>query len=229
MAVTFSSLQTKLDRFADDELTTDASGDAEERRFTLPSRIDSWNWAQRYFVHHTPRQRSCTLEIDTDGRSAVLPDDFFEVYGIYDSYEETWWHRTSFKPGDYRALDDDTLEYWVWDGAIILETDEDHGTDDLTLYYWAYWPDVEFSVGDTDEDITYEQESVYTPKWAELALVHLCIAWCWQPMAITANDINEWRIRVDSGTPMHNPRQAAAWDHYKWYNAILGHVPEARG
>jgi hypothetical protein len=233
MPSAFSDLQDKLDRFMEDQLDTDASGDAKARRFPLPTRIYSWNWAQLVLVHHTPRQRSMTLEIDTDERSAVLPDDFFEVMGIYDSYEEYWWRRMSVQPGDYRDTDSDLPEYWIWDGKMLLERDIDIGSTDLTLYYWAYYPDVEFEVGTSEgeenpEDITYTQETVYTPRWAESAMLHLCTAFCWQPLSIEASDINEWRIEVDAGTPMHNPRQSAAWDHYRWWNELLGRISPAR-
>jgi len=228
MAVTFSSLQAKLNRFADDALREDAGGEAEARTFPLPLRIDGWNWAQRILVQHTPRQRSVTLEVDTDGRSAVLPDDFFEVYRIYDSEEEYWWRQMSSEPGQYRDPDSDLPEYWVWGDRMYLERDLDHGDDHLTLYYWAYYPDVEYAVGDTDEDITYQQETVYTPRWAESAMLHLTIAYCWQPGSVQASDINEWKIQVDAGTPMHNPRQAAAWDHYRWWTELMSQVSPAR-
>lgn len=226
--IAFSSLQAKLNRFADDALQTDAGGTAQDRTFPLPLRIDAWNWAQKVLVQHTPRQQSVTLEVDTDGRSAVLPDDFFDVHGIYDSEEEYWWRRMAVRPGDYRDPDSDIPEYWVWNDRMILERELDHGDDHLTLYYWAYYPDVEYEIGDTDEDITYEQETVYTPRWADPAMIHLAIAYCWQPGSVQASDINEWKIQVDSGTPMHNPRQAAAWDHYRWWNELMNQVTPAR-
>jgi len=228
MTKTFTDLQSKLNRFADDALQEDASGEAQARRFSLPLRIDGWNWAQDVFVHHTPRQQSASLTIDTGERSALLPDDFFDVKGIYDSYNEYWWSKVTFSEGDYRDPDSDIPQYWIWDDSMILEREVDYDVDYLTLYYWAYYPEIEYSVGSTDEDITYEHETIYVPRWAESALIHLAIAYCWQPGSMLANDINEWKISVDAGTPMHNPRQAAAWDHMRWYNELLRTVSPAR-
>jgi hypothetical protein len=236
MTIEFSSLQTQIDRFADDHLGVDAAGDAEDRRFSLPLRIDAWNWAQKVLVHHTPREQTATLTINSDGRSADLPSDFFDVHAMYDSDEEEWWQSMSIKPGGYRDdTDPDTSEYWTWGDTLYLErelgTDDDH----LTLYYWAYYPEIEYTVGLSDdgteenkEDITYSQSTVYTPRWSDTAMIHLCIAYCWQPGSIQASDINEWRIMVDAGTPMHNPRAAAAWDHYRWWNDLMAKVNPAR-
>lgn len=228
MTITFSSLQAKINRFADDALQTDAGGSAQPRIFPLPLRIDAWNWAQQVLVHHTPRQQSGTLSINSDGRSAVLPSDFFDVYGLYDSEEEYWWHRMTVYPGEYRDPDSDVPEYWIWDDEMILERELSTSDTNLTLYYWAYYPEIEFTVGDTDEDITYTSEVVYTPRWADPAMIHLTIAYCWQPGSVQASDINEWKIMVDSGTPMHNPRQAAAWDNYRWWNDLMAKVQPAR-
>jgi hypothetical protein len=224
MATTFTELQLKLDRFMDDTLIAGAP-----RRFPLPTRIYAWNWAQLHLVHHTPRQRSMILEIDTGGRSAVLPDDYFDVMGIYDSDNKYWWHRMSVQPGGYRDPDSDIPEYWIWDGKMMLERDITIGSTDLTLYYWAHYPKVKFAIGDDDEDIIYEQETIYTPDWAEIAMLFLCRAYCWQPGSAEASDINEWKIKVDAGTPMHNPRAAAAWDDFQWWNTLMGQVTPARG
>lgn len=230
----FSDLQTRIDWFADDALQEDAGGEAQARAFPLPLRIDGWNWAQRVFVQHTPLQESVTLTINEDGRSADLPDDFLDVYCIYDEDEERWWREMAVRSGGYRDPDSDVLEYWIWGDTLNLEYDLDTDDDHLTLYYWAYYPEIEYSIGEDDDgdedpnDITYSQEEIYTPDWAEPALIHLMVAYCWQPGSIQASDINEWRIMVDSGTPMHNPRQAAAWDHYRWYNDLMAQVEPAR-
>lgn len=221
---TFSSLQTKLDYFLDD-----AYVEGQARRFNLPLRLYAWNWAQKYFAqNHTPREQSVTLSIDSGGRSASLPSDFLDIRGVYDSDEEYWWREMAVEPGDYRHTDSDLPEFWVWEDSLVLERDVGSDFTDLTLYYWAYWPDIEFSVGDTDEDITYTQETIYTPDWAELALCHLTTAICWHPGYVLASDINEWKITVDAGTPMHNPRQAAARENLWWYNHLVSSVQPAR-
>jgi hypothetical protein len=220
---TFSSLQTKLDYFLDDAYSA-----GQARRFPLPTRLMAWNWAQKYFVNHTPREQSATLSIGTGGRQASLPDDFLAVKGIYDSGDEYWWREMEIKPGDYRHTDSDVPEFWIWGDTMYLERGMT-GSTDLTLYYWAYYPSITYTIGANDEAITYLSETIYTPSWAELPLCYLTTAICWHPGVVLASDINEWRIMVDAGTPMHNPRQAAAREALWWYNHLLGMVHPSRG
>ncbi len=222
MTTAFSVLQSKLDYFLDDEFQAGQS-----RRFPLPVRIHGWNWAQRFFVNHTPLQKSLVLNINEGGRTADLPNDFFSVKGLYDSEEEYWWSKLEIQAGGYREIDSDSAQYWIWNDVINLERQLLEDSEDLKLYYWAYYPDLEFTIGDDDEDITYTQGDVYTPKWAEVALMHLTTAFCWHPGSVLASDINQWRINVDSGTPMHNPRAAAAVSSLWWYNELVNKVHPA--
>ncbi len=220
---TISSLQTKLDYFLDD-----AYVEGQARRFSLPIRLYAWNWAQKYFVNHTPRQQSFNISFYSGGRSASLPTDFLAVKGVYDSDEEYWWQEMAIEPGDRRRIDSDVPYYWIWESDMHLERDVGADSTNLALYYWAYYPDIDFSIGDTDEDITYTQEDIYTPDWAELAMCHLTTAICWHPGYVLASDINEWKISIDSGTPMHNPRQAAARENLWWYHDLIASVQPAR-
>lgn len=219
---TFSSLQVKLDYFLDDAYSA-----GQARRFSLPVRLMAWNWAQKYFVNHTPREQSTTLTIGSGGRQASLPDDFLAIVGLYDSGDEYWWRGMEIKPGEFRHTDSDIPEYWKWGSTLYLERDMT-GSTDLTLYYYAYYPEITYTVGATDEDITYLSETIYTPGWAELALCHLTTAICWHPGAVLASDINEWKISVDAGSPLHNPREAAAREALWWYNTLLATVTPTR-
>ncbi len=218
----FADIQVKLDRFLGDGLPAE---EGQERTFPLPLRVDAWNWAQKYFANHTPREREAVLEIGEGGRQASLPDDFLAVRGVYDQQEGHWWYELPIRAGDFRPADSDAPEYWIWSSSMHLERDV--GSEDLTLYYWAYYPEIEFIVGEDNEDITYEQGDVYTPHWAELPLCYLTTAIAWHPGIVLASDINQWRIKVDSGTPMHNPREAAAREALWWYNRLLSEIQPA--
>lgn len=232
---TFSAIQDLIDRFADDALRTDAGGGAEPRTFPLPLRIDGWNWAQKVLMQHTPLQKSATLSINEGGRSADLPSDFFDMHGIYDSQEGYWWHQRPMEPVGYRDENADDPEFWIWGSGLVLERQLSTDNEDLALYYWAYYPEIEYTVAvgedgvEDPEDITYQQENVYTPRWSDAAMIHLAASYCWQPGGVEASDINQWNIMLDSGTPMDNPRQAAAWYHYRWWNDLMSKVNPARG
>jgi len=213
---TWDSVNDKLDLFLGKSWEADGTN-----LKSLPLRIEAWNWAQRVFVHHTPLQQYATLSFLAGGRSALLPEDYYAIDGIYDSTEERWWKPMRRRPGDIRYVDDEVLEYWVWADKIILENEYTVGATDLTLYYWAYYPDVTYNVETVGEDV------LMTPRWAELALAHLTTANIMQPMEVFASDINQYKIRIESGNPEHNPRAQSALYHLNWYNMLLSLHPPA--
>lgn len=226
MTTEFSDLQEELDYFLGDEARENAAGEIRDRTYPLPLRVYAWNWSQDLLCQHTPRQRSMTLEIDTGEYKALLPDDFIDVHGVYDEEDEVWWLQMQVEPGQRRYVDEETREYWFWGGEMRLQKDISYDDDRLTMYYWAYYPKVEFerTTEDSDENLRYIQPYIYTPRWAEGAMLHLVAAYCLQPQAIEAADINEYKIEIEAGTPLHNPRAQQAREHLWWWNTILDRV-----
>jgi hypothetical protein len=105
---------------------------------------------------------------------------------------------------------------------LYLEQDVD-SDDELTLLYYAYWPDVEVETLDGTSTVTSGE--IIIPVWAEHPCLHLASAYCLQPKATQAADIRNWNITVDSGTPIQNSRAVHAREHLWWWEAILQRVP----
>jgi hypothetical protein len=228
MITTWTKVNTKLDLVLYDAPRYNAAGELVTPLFSEPLRIECWNWAQRVLVHHTPRACSMTLVIETGEREAVLPDDFFAMQGIYDADNERWWSPVAWQPGDIRYADDKLETYWAFGDRLYLENTIEYSATNLTMYYWAYFPDVEYTLDDDGNVENLTQEILYTPQWAELALVHLCTATCMMPGEVFAADINEYKIRVDSGTPLHNPRKESAYFHLDMWHRLIDMFPPAR-
>ena len=228
MVTTWAKINGKLDQFLDDAPRYNAAGELTPPLFEEPLRIESWNWAQRVLVHHTPRARTMTLVLETGGREAVLPEDFYALQGLYDASNERWWRPVDWEPGNVRYADDDSERYWVFAGRLYLEDTVDVDSTDLTLYYWAYYPDVEYTTDDDGKVDTYKQDRIHTPFWAEPALGHLTACNCEFPKEIFAADINQYKIRVDSGNPLQNPRQQSALHHLDMWNRLIGLFPPVR-
>jgi hypothetical protein len=216
----WSDVNTKLNYFLGRD--SEAGGKQLKKQ---EMRIESWNWVQDVFVHHTPRQRSITLTIESGGRTANLPEDLYVVDRIYDSSNEKFWRPTNFYPGDIRYTDDDVLQFWIWDNTLTLESQLATTSTDLTLYYWAYYPKVEYSLDGTT--VLVEQGVIYTPRWAELALIHLTAASVFMPLEIEASDLNQWKIKVESGNPLQNPRAQSALYHLQWYDLLTAKFPKS--
>ena len=223
---TFSQINRRLDLF-----TTEPG--LPQPRFDIDLRVAGWNWAQQQLLTHTPRQMSIELVVDSGNRSAVLPSDFYAADGVYDSQRSIWWRPMRRHPGDIRFLDDDVTEFWTWGGEMRFEDSVEYGGGRLMLYYWAYYPDIAIQeIAEVDEikvASSYSQEQVYTPKQYEVALMHLTAAFCWTPFALSASDVNEYKIRIDSGTPIMNPRALQAREHLFWWDSIMDRFPPAMG
>ena len=209
----WSTLDSQLDDFFDD-----ASGGEIGQEYSQSLRVTSWNWAQRQLAMHTPRQRSVTLTIHSNRRSALLPEDFLAIRRIYDADGSRWLERVTQQKG--RRLADEELDlYWVWQNKLLFERSYEISSTDLTLYYWAYWPEVEQET--IGEDITNMADAVVVPPWSLLPLCHLTAAIVLQPGAVDAARLNEWKIKVDSGRPTDNPREIQAKAHWWWWNELM--------
>lgn len=220
MATTWSVINDKLTRMLDDVATGTMDFDTELR-------IDAWNWAQRQFVSHTPRQRKTTLKVESDNRTAILPEDFYEIARLYDPNDNYWWHLQSYSPTGTWDTDWDTKSYTVWGNTLYLNKDVDDD-DEFELWYYAYWPDVEYVTEGGSVVIT--SDKIIVPAWAEAPLVILTCAFCLQPKAIESAKNREFNIRVDSGRPTDNARAQEAWDLWRWYEILLStHPPLPRG
>lgn len=123
--------------------------------------------------------------------------------------------------GGYRSDSDELRQYWVWGNTLYLEAEKD--ADDLTLYYTAYWPDVEYeTVGGV---ATVTVNGIWVPKWAELPLLHLTAATCLVPGSIEAARQRNFNMTgSDIGNPIQNARAQQAREHLLWWTSLLGMV-----
>jgi len=216
---TWESIDGKLDLFL-----KDSQVEGGEYNYPLAMRIAAWNWATRMFAFHTPRQQKVVLSIGSDGRSAILPPDSLGVQRIYNADTQRWMRRMPVQMDTDRRMEDAELgQWWVWGGTLYLEQTFKTTSADLTLYYYAYWPDVEYKSVDGKEEVV--ENDIITPPWAEIALCHLTAAQCLVPGSIEAARLRQWNIRIDSGTPIQNSRAMQAREHLWWYNTLIGIVP----
>jgi hypothetical protein len=212
---TWDAINGKLCYFLDDN----PAGGAAAYQFALPLRIDAWNWAQRFFQNHTAREQEAEITIDESGRAAPLPPDLIDIAMIYDRTNERTYSLRRFSEGAYRSESDEYFAYWKWAGRLHFSRTVGKG-EKLTVEYFAAWPKIEYAVN--DGNVVIVRDEILVPEWAELALAHLTAATVLQPPAITAAMSNEYKIKIDSGTPLDNPREQQARAHLWWYNELIG-------
>jgi len=217
----WTDVNARLDEFLDDT-GLDQAGASATFEYAVQQRIAAWNWAQRMLVSHTPRQVTSVLTMNSDGRSAELPDDFYDVYRVLHLEDEIYLRPYGVPAsGSRRAKTSENNYYWSWGRRLIFERDVTTG--DIELYYWAYWPEVEYRVDNST--VTILSQEIAVPSWAVLPLCHLTAATCLQPGAIQAARTRQWNIEVDSGNPVQNSRASQSQEHLFWWNALLSKVP----
>ena len=221
MATTWLDISETLWRLLDDEI----SG-TETHTFSEELLVWAWNAAQRHFTHHTPRQHiDSPLVVESDGRTVILPEDYFDMGRLYDPTSDVWWQSMQWQPGGYYNPTSETKAYAVWGNKLRLYEDVSE-SNSYELWYYAYWPDVAYG-GDISAVV---EDKILTPAWAECALLHLAAAFALQPLAVQAAKTRQWNMKLDSGTPIQNSRAEEAWDLYKWYTVLIAqHTPLERG
>lgn len=217
MATTWATINARLSIFLNDEDGND---------FSLAQRVDGWNAAQRLLAaQHTPRSRIASLVLRADGRSAVLPEDFLAIAGIYDGDDSEWWQAAEYPTrASWRADDENLNLWWIWGDILYFERDVD-SSDDLSLYYWSYWPEMEVeTVNSVDAEV---RGDIAIPRWAELPCCYLTAAYCLEPGAMQAADLRQWGMSDDSGNPLQNSRALQARENLWWWDELLRRVKPA--
>jgi len=215
---TWSTVDDMLQRMLDD-----VPDDVDDEEFNEQARVDAWNWSQRHFVHHTPRQRIQTgLTIEADGRTVVLPHDFYEMGRLYDPVDVLWWQQQLWQPGGTYDKTWEHSVFTVWGGILYLY-DDVPSSNSFELWYYAYWPDVVYRT--ESGSVVIEEDKILIPVWAEAALVHLATAFALQPQAVQAAKTRQWNIKVDSGRPTDNSRAVQTRELLWWYNVLVGAYP----
>jgi len=219
--ITWSEVDARLTRFLKDPENLDSE---DEHLYDQALRIDAWNQAQRVLAQqHTPRQMSTTLSFEST-RIAILPEDFIEVWRIYDADEQRWLRPLDNpQPGAVRYDDNEDPVYWVWGNQLLLEKTVSLTSTDLTMYYWGYWPEVEYEL-EADESYTITEGTVTVPRWAVSALEHLASALILTPGSIESARVRTWNMKIDSGIPTNNALLEASKNHLWWWNSLLSMV-----
>ena len=218
--ITWTDLSSTLSRLLDD---------ADEAEFSEQDKIWAWNAAQRHFVTHTPRQQIQTgLTVSSSGRELQLPDDFFSMGRLWGSVNERYWTPAGeFAPGAYDDATSNNEVYTLWGNTMYLGDDVPE-SNTFKLWYYAYWPDIEFNL--VDSVVTVTAEDILVPMWAETALSFLTAAFVLLTKSVQSAMVRTWNMNIDSGNPLQNSRVQEAWDKYKWYvELIRPHSPLVQG
>ncbi len=180
------------------------------------------NMALRHFANtHTARTSTQTFNGDGSTRDFELPSDYISMYSVYSEDGEMFFEPIPDIPGaawdqSAEATSVRPYSYQEWpEGTLHLLHAPAEQSDELALIvrYFATWPEY----GDSDGPIQ--------PLWCNDAILSLAIASSYVSSLSDMSFLNEFRTRVDSGNPMHNPIMDAYDKMIERYTWLLSSHP----
>lgn len=213
MAATWAELETELIAMLGSAIVHDS--DTRKR----------WiNSAMQHFANqHTARTLTVTFNGDGTTRDFVLPSDYIDMYSVYAEQEEMFYEPIPDIPGVAWDTEPDAglsvrpFAYQEWPVGTLHVTYAPPKLDDsdaLVVRYFGHW----LTFGDSDEELP--------PVWAHEAILSMSVAHAYIPSLSDLSFLNEFRTRVDSGNPMHNPIIQAYDKMIERYEYLLSSRPK---
>jgi len=197
----------------------------------------SWfNKAQRHFAAtHTAALRTTTFTGDGSTRSFALPADYLQIYGVFQEDADGMLEPKDLRPGTEWSLEDtDTsaassvslvpnvprpFGYIEWPrGYLDLFIAPASGSV-VKVWYYGYWTEV------VEDEEGVDSSVIEPPLWAHEALQLYTLAMSNIPNFSDASVLNEYKTKVDSGSPLHNPLIQAHDALMKRYRDALASFP----
>jgi len=158
--------------------------------------------AHEAVMPYIPKFSMVTLTSGSDGDSFALPSNLYSVQSIQVVETGRFIPKATLAPLTVRSIaqdDNDWSEYPQ--GYLSLSAPLDEG-DELKIYYFAYW-----NKPASETDLTFVIE---VPLAASIGMQLYAASQCLLAKSSNSANIRQFNIRVDSGTPEHNPLKVQA-------------------
>ena len=176
--------------------------------------LDGIGAALRALNQYCPKQSSTTLAAGST--TYTLPSDCFDVEAVIDNDTGKIFKRILLVPGQ-NLSDLFSGNAWILSptGSItFLETTES----DITLHYLANWY---VPTSDDNDDLILEP-----PESLKTGLLFYSTAYCLVPGAQSSGETGQWKTKIDSGNPEHNPLMKVANWLIKWAEIEWSRQPQ---
>jgi len=158
---------------------------------------DAITAAHRAILPWVPKLQVAELTAGSDGDTFTLPSDVYEVQAVQTLSDYLFISKATLGSGTARGnsqADNDWIE--APNGTLSLSVALSEG-DLLNIYYLAYWSE---PPGTGSSSFVIE-----VPREAHNGMVYYAVSHCLLTAALDAASIGQFKTRVDSGNPEHNP------------------------
>lgn len=176
-------------------------GDPSSASYPDPLRLICFNRATEFLAAtHTALFKKASLVVS--GGIGTYPADLIKLGGVQTADKE-WIEPRIIEPGEI-SPPNTYLE--MHDGIHF----DPAPIGDLTAYYYAAYPKM------------VDNNSVVTlPSWAEVAVLHLAIAFILTPGAIGTASLRRFQREEEAGAPQDNPMRVQAKFHMDLYYEVV--------
>lgn len=159
--------------------------------------------------------KKAIASLSTSGATQSLPVDFYAAEAVLDDNGDTL-PRVRLLEGEYFGSSMETNGWLLFPSGSITFSETPSAA--YTLYYLAHWTKPDTSTNDDDE--------LEIPDYAVVPVSFYAAAYCVIPDAVSITEVTQWKTRVDSGNPEHNPRQQSIMFLMKLFKDSLQRVPK---
>ncbi len=181
------------------------------------------NMGLRHFANtHTALKQTVTFDGDGETVDFDFPNDYIQIYSVYVEREEMFYEPISDIPGAAWDVEADPgasvrpYAYQEWpEGTLHLTFAPPVYSDanSLVVRYFGFYPEFDDSDGPSQ------------PIWANDAILSMAVANSYVASLSDMSFLHEFRSKVDSGNPMHNPIIQAYDKMIERYNWLLSSHP----
>jgi hypothetical protein len=209
MAISFGALKAVVIRLTADEINTEITDvvtgkvtSAELLKDAISSGLRAilpWAWKTKVY------------SIVNDTTALELPSDVYRVEGVYDSNNNSYLNETIMSAGYPRASEAGNIWLEYPEGYLTFGDALDNGGD---LYYAAYWAEP-----------TLDDEIIEAPAMIIPGLAFYAASYCLLPRALSAGNLGQYKMKVDSGVPTDNPIMDMSNAFMKRFELEMSRIP----
>jgi hypothetical protein len=159
--------------------------------------FDAITAAHRAILPWVPKLQVAVLTAGSDGDTFNLPTDVYEMQAVQTISDYLFIPKATLAYGTARG-NPNAQNDWIEapDGYLSLSTALSENAQ-INLYYFAFWGEPPLATSSTFP--------IEVPKHAHNGMVYYAASHCLLTASLDAASIGQFKTRVDSGNPEHNP------------------------
>lgn len=150
-----------------------------------------------------PNYKSVTVDVSSgSGGVYALPSDVYDIQSVRVGTGK-YLPRATLAAGTARSISTVDLD-WIENPKGYLSLSRSDLEDDIDVHYLAYWPKPSLP--------TSTSFAIVVPECGHMGMIYYAASIVVVPVVVDISTLGPFKLRVESGTPEHNPmKQTSSW------------------